>query len=101
MSLNDTTTTLNAGNGGDVMDESLVTQTDGTEAKRPRVVVGSDDGGLQTLEQQNNRFQAAVMDPRAQELLGQLLIEARATNSLLRMILSQMGGNVTLEEILG
>ena len=34
----DTTTTLNLGAGGDVMDESLVTQGDGsTQAKRPRV----------------------------------------------------------------
>lgn len=43
---NDTTTTLNPGSAGDVMDESLVTQEDGTEAKRPRVVLGDDDGAL-------------------------------------------------------
>lgn len=45
---NDTTTTLNPGVGGDVMDESLVTQeVDGlTAAKRPRVVLGGDGGEL-------------------------------------------------------
>lgn len=41
----DTTTQLNPGTGGDQMDESLVTQSDGvTQAKRPRVVPAHDDG---------------------------------------------------------
>ncbi len=45
--MSDTTTTLNAGSGGDKMDESLITQSDGvTQAKRPRVVSGDDDGNL-------------------------------------------------------
>lgn len=45
--MSDTTTTLNPGAGGDVMDESLVKQSDGsTQAKRPRVVAGDDDGNL-------------------------------------------------------
>lgn len=44
---NDTTTQLNTGSGGDLMDESLVTQADGvTAAKRPRVVLGDDNGEL-------------------------------------------------------
>lgn len=44
---NDTTTALNPGAGGDSMDESLVVQSDGaTLAKRPRVVMGFDDGRL-------------------------------------------------------
>lgn len=44
--MSDTTTTLNAGSGGDVMDESLVTQSDGaTQAKRPRVVIAGDASG--------------------------------------------------------
>jgi hypothetical protein len=43
--MSDTTTTLNAGSGGDSMDESLATQSDGiTTAKRPRVVLGGDTG---------------------------------------------------------
>lgn len=45
---NDTTTTLNqAVTTGDKMDESAVTQSDGTTAaKRSRVVAGSDSGKL-------------------------------------------------------
>lgn len=43
----DTTTVLNPGVGGDSLDESLVTQSDGiTAAKRQRVVVGDDAGNL-------------------------------------------------------
>lgn len=43
----DTTTVLNPGVGGDSMDESLVTQSDGTtQVKRPRVVPGDDEGNL-------------------------------------------------------
>ena len=45
--MSDTTTQLNPGSGGDLMDESLVTQADRvTQAKRPRVVQGFDDGTL-------------------------------------------------------
>jgi hypothetical protein len=45
--VSDTKTTLNPGTGGDDMDESLVIQSDGvTAAKRPRVVMGLDDGRL-------------------------------------------------------
>lgn len=43
---NDTQTTLNPGTGGDVMDETLATRADGTQAKRPRVVLGTDGGPL-------------------------------------------------------
>lgn len=43
----ETTTQLNAGSGGDKMDETAVLQTDGvTTGKRPRVVLGTDDGKL-------------------------------------------------------
>lgn len=45
--MSDTTTQINVGVGGDKMDESLVTQSDGvTNAKRPRVVLGDDKGQL-------------------------------------------------------
>ena len=56
MTANDTTTTLNPGVGGDVMDESLITQAGtgaGTVAKRQRVVIAGDAQG------------AAVVDPVA------------------------------------
>lgn len=57
----DTTTTLNPGSGGDKMDESLVTQSDGlTQAKRQRVVVGGDAGFDGT---QNDLVQPVAADP--------------------------------------
>src|SRR5262245_18635324 len=44
--MSDTTTVLNPGASGDVMNESLVTQSDGiTQAKSPRVVLTSDSDG--------------------------------------------------------
>lgn len=43
---NDTSTVLNPGVGGDAMDETLATRADGTQVKRPRVVLGTDDGRL-------------------------------------------------------
>jgi len=45
----DATTTINAPTvpGGDKLDESLITQSDGvTQAKRPRVAIGDDKGRL-------------------------------------------------------
>ena len=54
---NDTTTTLSpaAAPGGDVMDETLVTQSDGhTEAKRERVVPTFDDGTIMGAGQPGN-----------------------------------------------
>lgn len=43
---NDAATVLNTGSGGDSIDETLVTRSDGTSVKRTRVVVGDDDGRL-------------------------------------------------------
>jgi hypothetical protein len=52
--MSNTTTTLNPGSGGDVMDESLVTQSDGsTQAKRPRVVIGGDASGSALVDPVN------------------------------------------------
>jgi hypothetical protein len=49
--VNDTTTTLNTGTGGDKMDESLVTQSDGvTQAKRTRIVIGGDASGTALVD---------------------------------------------------
>ncbi len=43
--MSDTTTTLNPGSSGDVLDETLALQSDGvTQAKRPRVVIGGNTG---------------------------------------------------------
>lgn len=71
----DTTTTLNPGVGGDVMDESLVTNSSGTSAKRPRVVLGNELG--------------QVVDPQIdQATLGLMLIEMQRQTELLRAILA-------------
>ena len=50
--MSDTTTTLNPGVGGDVMDEALITQPgDGTtQAKRPRVQIGGGASGAALVE---------------------------------------------------
>ncbi len=82
---NDATTTLSAGIGGDSMDESLVTQSDGaTSAKRPRVVLGFDDGRLLDPVVSGGRVAVPVYDAQAQtnsdDILGALLrIEALLT----------------------
>lgn len=51
MAINDSFTELNEGSGGSKMDESALVQTTGetaveTEVKRPRVVLGGNDGSL-------------------------------------------------------
>lgn len=57
----DTTTTLNTGSGGDVMDETSALQSDGlTTAKRPRVVLGGDAGYNGTI---NDLVQPVNADP--------------------------------------
>lgn len=91
-SLNDTSTTLYPGTGGDVMDESLVMQTDGTQAKRTRVVPGADDGTLQSFDNAAGRVAAAVTDGKAIALLTDILLEQRRQTSLLRAILSETTG---------
>jgi hypothetical protein len=99
----DTTTTLNAGSGGDVMDESLVTQADGTEAKRPRVVPGSDDGDLQSFQVGPAGTAAWSHDPEVVTLMTGLIEEQKTTNALLQMVLMQLSGEIpspgALEEL--
>lgn len=82
----DATTTLNPGTGGDVMDESLVQQSSGTNAKRPRVVLGSDVGGLTDPQQ-------IVL------LLEQLVVESRAQTVLLQALLSTSAQPLSMDEI--
>jgi hypothetical protein len=61
--VSDTTTTLNPGAAGDVMDESLALQGDGlTSAKRPRVTIGGDVGFDGT---KNDLVQPVRKDPGA------------------------------------
>lgn len=81
----DTTTVLNPGTGGDVLDESSVQQISGTAAKRPRVVVGNDQGQL--------------LDPSLLLLaLEQIIRELRAQTILLQVLTSQTTTQFSLEE---
>jgi hypothetical protein len=73
--MSDTSTTLNPGAGGDVLDESLVTQLSGVQAKRPRVVLGDDLGGL-------------IQPSEIVTLLTRILFEAKRQTVLLMKILN-------------
>ena len=96
----DTTTTLNPGTGGDVMDESLVLQADGTtEAKRPRVVVGFDDGTLATNKRRGTVVESLVADEELRHLLRLLLHESRKQTALLRILLAHAGRTASGDEI--
>jgi hypothetical protein len=96
----DTTTELNAGSGGDIMDESLVLQSDGTtEAKRPRVVPGFDDGSLQSYKRRGTVVEASVIDEESRHLLRRIHYEARKQTALLRMLLAHAGRTVGDDEI--
>lgn len=99
--INDTTTTLNTGTGGDVMDESLVTQSDGvTEAKRPRVVPGGDDGVLQTFQETQRRTDAHVKDTDTNELLKSILFHMRLQTAALTRIMWRMGDTADQNELM-
>lgn len=81
----DTTTTLSPPSqaGGDAMDESLVTQSDGaTQGKRPRVDVGyrSDDLAGRLVSKD---LPLPVEMPEMLFLLAQLLEEVKKTNFML------------------
>lgn len=97
---NDTTTVLNPGAAGDAMDESLVTQSDGTtQAKRPRVVPGGDDGSLQGFDHDGVRNRAAVVDHQAVGLLQEVLLEMRRQTGLLQVLVQQFEPNLVAEEV--
>lgn len=75
----DTTTTLNPGTGGDVMDESLVTQISGTQqAKRPRVVLGNDAGQIVDATDIVTALQLVLRELRAHTVLLQALMGTTA-----------------------
>lgn len=90
----DTTTTLNSGTGGDVMDESTVTQASGTTAKRTRVVIAGDSVGKAVCDVVNTDpkedvYALPVRDPKTVEvafLLNQLLLEQQKTNQWLELL---------------
>lgn len=87
----DTTSLLNAPTvaGGDSMDESLVQQTSGASAKRPRVVLGNELGQLADA--------TMIID-----LLAASLVEQKRQTVLLQVLLTNLTGtNLTLDDIDG
>jgi hypothetical protein len=91
---NDTTTTLFVGVGGDKMDETLVTQSDNvTQAKRPRIVPGGDDGTLQTFEKFPSMTYAHVKDDMLADKIDDLIEELKLHRVLLNRIIVRMGGD--------
>lgn len=89
MARNDATTTLNAPTvpGGEKMDESVVTQSDGaTAAKRPRVVIGDDAGLLLDLLLVNGRTAIVVYDPTAEGDRDQMIASLSRIEDLLTRI---------------
>jgi hypothetical protein len=97
---NDSTTQLNpaasntgTATAGDVMDESLVNQISGTQAKRERVVLGGDanTGGSDLVQPVRARdaqqgYQLPVADPTMAEVV-KLLIDIRSE-------LSELNGHI-------
>lgn len=85
----DTTTQLNVGTGGDQMDESLVTQSDRvTQAKRPRVVMGDDDGDLlaTTTNRAGEKVAVVSLGDSVVHLLEAMAIKQDRIISLLEVI---------------
>lgn len=83
----DTTTVLNPGVGGDILDESSVVQTDGvTVAKRPRVEVALAGDGTPRLV--GSDFQLPTHDERVLVVLSSILEEMRAIRLLMESLTS-------------
>ena len=98
--VNDTSTTLNPGSGGDTMDESLVTQVGGTVAKRPRVVIGGDDGSIQNFRELASGTSALVSDLETIRLLGSILLQLQVMTGVLKLAFnSDAEDNEALAEV--
>lgn len=83
------------------MDESLVTQFDGTTtAKRARVVNTFDDGSIQTPVKEANRsaISAAVADLSARDKLDAILVQLQVQTGLLKHIATQLGAEIGSDE---
>ena len=91
----DTSTTLNIGTSGDVMDESSIVQnTSGAATKRARIAVGFDDGSLQTSSAKDDRIQADVSDKQTQDILNAILITMQAMLGITRLMCAELGIDV-------
>jgi len=92
---NDSTTVLNPGVGGDVMDDTIVTDpttaSTGTVSsyKRERVVIGGNSSRaavVDTPQGQDGAYALPVLNAAENNRLDLLLIEARRHTVLLRLI---------------
>lgn len=81
MATKDTTTTLNSGTGGDVLDESNVLEASFTTGaapasvgKRPRVVIGGQDERASLIEplRDVSGFALPVVDVEARRMLAEM-----------------------------
>lgn len=88
--MSDTTTQLNVGSGGDLMDESAVVQNDGTTtAKRPRVELaladdpGATNGGTTPRLVNKNNPLPVSDEGSLLEIAMQILEELRQIRALL------------------
>ena len=91
----DTSTQLNIGTSGDVMDETLTVQaTSGATTKRARIALGFDDGTLQTSSAKDDRIQADVSDKQTQDTLAAILITMQAMLGIVRLMCAELGIDV-------
>ena len=70
----DTSTTLNPGVGGDVMNESLVQNTSGASVKSPRVVLVNDLGVLADPSLRQTALELILRELRAHTILLQSIL---------------------------
>lgn len=94
---NDTTTELNPGTGGDVMDESNVLEPSfatgaapASVGKRPRVVLGGQKSREAIIEpiQDGEGYALPVVDLEARALLAQILESDQRTRELLEILVA-------------
>jgi hypothetical protein len=78
---NDTTTTVGA-SGGDLLDETQTTNLSGQVVKRPRVVIGDNDGSLVGLNSIDTTLKAILTECQRQTVLLRVLVAQTTPQSL-------------------
>lgn len=96
--VNDATTVLNPGVGGDTMDESTVNQTavNGTvtATKRARVVIGFDDGSLLGYDGDMGLGKnLKTHDDETHDALAKILYQMKVQTGLLKLIADALGAS--------
>jgi hypothetical protein len=96
---NATSTELNTGTGGSLMDESQITRADAnaTVVHRTRVVVGADDGTLQYFTADGF---AGVYDEKVTNILEQILVHMKVQTGLLMAIASEFGASTDKQSLM-